>query len=207
MDNQSAYNAWSDTYDTVPNKTRDIEAIALRQTLAAFNFSHILEIGCGTGKNTEWLLTRTQVLTGVDFSGQMLEKAKQKITVANVQFRQADIRLPWHFVQAPIDLVTCSLVLEHIADINFVFQEAKRVLTKGGLLYIGELHPFKQYQGSKARFDTANGVFELQCFIHHVSDYFAVAASNGFTCLEIKEWFDDNDKKSIPRLLTMLFKV
>ena len=32
---QSAYNAWSETYDTVLNKTRDLEAAAIRQLLAA----------------------------------------------------------------------------------------------------------------------------------------------------------------------------
>ena len=57
MNNRQAYNLWSETYDTVENKTRDLEARALRESVAGENLD-ILEIGCGTGKNTEWLLRK-----------------------------------------------------------------------------------------------------------------------------------------------------
>ncbi len=49
MNNQQAYNAWSKTYDAVENKTRDVEARALRETVTGENLD-ILELGCGTGK-------------------------------------------------------------------------------------------------------------------------------------------------------------
>ena len=72
--------------------------------------------------------------------------------------------------------------------------------------YFGELHPFKQYQGSKARFETGAGVFELECFVHHVSEFFSAAKNNNFKAAELKEWFDDDDKTQIPRLLTMILE-
>ncbi len=98
-------------------------------------------------------------------------------------------------------------MLEHIEKLDFVFQQAAKVLQPGGYFYVGELHPFKQYQGSKAKFDTENGVFELECFTHHVSEYFKAARDNNFECVELREWFDNKeDKLSIPRLITMLFK-
>lgn len=206
MDNQKAYNRWANSYDTVINKTRDLEAYALRQTLSPYKVSEVLEIGCGTGKNTKWLLTKAQSIIGVDFSDQMLSKAKEKIKVNHVQFKQVDIRLPWDFAPYQFDLITCSLVLEHIQDINFVFSQAKMVLKEEGLFYIGELHPYKQLQGSKARFETGNGIFELECYIHHVSDFFSVAKSNGFDCVDIHEWFDEDDRTATPRLISMLFR-
>ena len=76
----------------------------------------------------------------------------------------------------------------------------------GGQLYLGELHPFKQYQGSKARFDTGAGVFELECFVHHVSDYFKAAHHNRLSCIKLHEWFDEHDHARLPRLLTMVFE-
>jgi ubiquinone/menaquinone biosynthesis C-methylase UbiE len=206
MDNKTAYNTWADNYDTVLNKTRDIEALALRQTLASAAFSDVLEIGCGTGKNTEWLITKAQHVTGADFSEEMLKKAKEKITSERVQFVQTDIRLEWQFAEKQFDLVTCSLALEHIQDIDFVFRQVRRVLKDGGLFYLGELHPFKQYQGSKARFDTEKGVVELECFVHHISDFFEASRSNRFECIDIQEWFDDYDRTSVPRLVSMVFR-
>ena len=206
MNVQQGYNAWSETYDAVKNKTRDIEAKALRQSVLFTEPSDILEIGCGTGKNTEYLLTKARQLIGADFSAQMLERAKAKITAENVEFRQMDLRQEWSFAENSFDLITCSLALEHIENIDFVFKQASRVLRLGGQFYIGELHPFKQYQGTKARFETGAGVFELECFIHHVSEFFEVANNNNFGCVELNEWFDDDDKTAIPRLLTMIFK-
>lgn len=205
MNVQQAYNSWSETYDSVENKTRDIEAKALRESVLGENLD-ILEIGCGTGKNTEFLQTKAAKLIGADFSAEMLEKAKAKITSENVEFRQMDLRNEWSFAENSFDLVTCSLALEHIENIDFVFAQAARVLRKDGHFYIGELHPFKQYNGTKARFETGTGVFELECFVHHISEFFEAGTKNNFDVTELKEWFDDDDKTQIPRLLTIIFR-
>jgi len=206
MNVQQAYNVWAENYDTVTNKTRDLEAKALRSCISFSAPLDVLEIGCGTGKNTEWLLTNSKHLVAADFSAEMLARAKEKITAENVEFRQFDLRGRWEFSDNEFDLITCSLALEHIENIDFVFGQANRVLRPGGLFYIGELHPFKQYQGSKARFDTKTGVYELECFVHHVSEFFQTAETNNFECVELKEWFDDADKTQIPRLLSMIFR-
>lgn len=206
MNNQQAYNQWAGTYDTAPNKTRDLEEAALRHTLSGRDFAEVLEIGCGTGKNTAWLLTRAKHLIGADFSVEMLARAREKIQAAHVEFRQLDLRETWPFGAGQFELITCSLVLEHLADLDFVFQQAHRALQPGGRLYLGELHPFKQYQGSKARFETGTGVFELDCFVHHASDFFGAASRNGFACIHLNEWFDEDDRTTVPRLLTMVFE-
>ncbi|HMC96896.1 MAG TPA: methyltransferase domain-containing protein, partial [Flavobacteriales bacterium] len=148
MDIRSAYDTWAAHYDTDRNRTRDLEAIALRKTLAALPADHCLEIGCGTGKNTEWLVTHCGHVTAVDFSTAMLAQAKQKIASDRVRFVQADITQPWTFAEGLYDLVTFSLVLEHIADLGGAMRETARVLKPGGHVYIGELHPFKQYGGT-----------------------------------------------------------
>jgi len=205
MNVQQAYNAWSETYDSVENKTRDIEAKALRELVSGENLD-ILEIGCGTGKNTEFLQTKAKHLIGADFSTEMLEKAKAKIASDNVEFRQLDLRERWGFADDSFDLITCSLALEHIENIDFVFSEARRVLRENGRFYFGELHPFKQYLGTKARFEIDSGIFELECFVHHISEFFEVAVKNNFEIVDLKEWFDDDDRTQIPRILTMIFE-
>lgn len=206
MNNQQAYNVWADSYDTSNNKTRDLEAKALRESLLISEPLNILEIGCGTGKNTEWLSTKGAHLVGADFSTEMLAKAKEKIVAENVEFRHLDLREEWNFNQNSFDLITCSLALEHIENLDFVFEQAHKVLRRDGHFYIGELHPFKQYQGSKARFEIDGEDFKLECFVHHVSEFFVVAKKNNFELTDLKEWFDDDDKMTVPRLLTMIFK-
>jgi 2-polyprenyl-3-methyl-5-hydroxy-6-metoxy-1,4-benzoquinol methylase len=105
-----------------------------------------------------------------------------------------------------VDLITCSLVLEHIQNIDFIFQQANKHLKPDGFFYVGELHPFKQYEGSKARFETGSGIFMLECFTHHISDYMNAARLNKFSCELMTEWFDDNNRESIPRIIAFLFQ-
>ena len=199
------YNQWAATYDAVENKTRDADAVAVQTVLSTLPLHKVLEVGCGTGKNTVWLSQRSGSLTAMDFSEGMLQQAKAKVASEGVTFVQADIKQIWPFERAAFDTVTCNLVLEHIEHLKPVIKEAARVLKSGGYLFICELHPYKQYSGSKARFETAEGTQVLECFVHHTSDYFAAAAQAGFNCLRLDEWFDEADRNR-PRLLSFLFQ-
>lgn len=206
MKNQQGYNSWAPTYDDMANKTRDLEARVLREVLKDTQVSMALEAGCGTGKNTPWLAERADDLLAVDFSSEMLRKAKEKVTSSHISFKQADLTQPWEFLKQPVDLISFSLVLEHIDDLNAIFTRASSALNSGGLLYICELHPFKQYQGSKARFETDEGTVVLDCYTHHISDYMTPALQNELTCHHLGEWFDDDDRPGTPRLVSFLFR-
>jgi len=98
------------------------------------------------------------------------------------------------------------LVLEHIEDLDDIFKKSAQVLKKNGLFYISELHPFKQYSGSKARFDNGKEVQELEVSTHHLSDYLIAAKQHGFELLELKESFDEANNNNIPRLISILFQ-
>ncbi|AHM59448.1 type 11 methyltransferase [Flammeovirgaceae bacterium 311] len=206
MDVREAYNIWAEQYDSNHNKTRDLEAIALRKTLAPINFNSCLEIGCGTGKNTAWLLQKAGHITAVDLSEEMLLKAKEKIASDRVSFQQADITHTWTFNSTTYDLVVFSLVLEHIENLENIFEKTAAVMVPGGRVYIGELHPFKQYAGSKARFPTAKGEQVVTCYTHHISDFIQAAKMWGFKVAELNEYFDGDDRSTIPRILTILLE-
>lgn len=206
MNIKEAYNKWAEQYDTNENKTRDLEGISLRQMLANIRFNTCLEIGCGTGKNTEWLITKADKVAAIDFSEQMLTIAKSKIKSEKVKFIQADITKDWAFADEQFDLITFSLVLEHIENLNDIFQKLTTAAAARGYVYIGELHPFRQYGGSKARFETNEGLNIVTCFNHHVSDFTDAATENGFEILSISEYFDSDDRTSIPRIFTLLLR-
>jgi len=202
---QKAYDKWSEQYDTNLNKTRDLEAVALRQILEDQSFESILEIGCGTGKNSQWLITKTKNLVGADLSAEMLAKAKEKLSAPNATFVQADITQDWKFARENFDLITFSLVLEHIENLDFVFSETSKKLTPNGKVYLGELHPFKQYAGSKARFETEEGQTIVPCYTHNISDFTEAASKHGLKIEEVHEFFDEDNRTSIPRILALVF--
>ena len=206
MNIKEAYKEWSNQYDTNENKTRDLEAVALRAVLSKIDINKVLEFGCGTGKNTVWFEQNAKEILSADFSEAMIAKAAEKINSPKVQFTVADINEPWDFSKEKYDLVSFSLVLEHIQNIEAVFNKINQVTESGAFVYIGELHPFKQYAGSKARYTAPEGEQIVTCYTHNMSDFITAANKYNFSLMDLEEWFDNNDRSQIPRILTLLFK-
>lgn len=206
MDIQSAYNKWSSTYDEDTNLTRDLDAIVMKKNFSHLKFNTILEIGCGTGKNTELLSEIAKKVYAIDFSEGMINKAKEKIKLNDVTFTQADITLKWPIEINSVDLVTCNLILEHIENLDFIFSEANRCVNKQGKFFISELHPFRQYEGTKANFNQDGRTTEINAFVHHISDFLDTAGKNGFRLTELKELWHEKDQNKPPRLATFLFE-
>ena len=203
---QDAYTDWSATYDSDRNLTRDLDRHVARQQLAKLRCKSILELGCGTGKNTPLLASIGEQVQALDFSAGMIEKARAKVTAPNVTFESADITKRWPSQDESFDLIVCNLVLEHVEDLNFIFAEASRVLVEGGRFFICELHPFRQYLGTQARFQRADDTKHIAAFTHHVTDFTNAALANGLMLTEVKEWWHEEDEGKAPRLISFLFQ-
>ncbi|MCG9971245.1 class I SAM-dependent DNA methyltransferase [Christiangramia crocea] len=204
MSIEKAYDEWSAQYDTNKNRTRDLDKLATQNVLRDIPFNKVLELGCGTGKNTEWLLHRAEKILAVDFSEKMLKIAREKFSSPDVRFQRADITKSWVWTSEKYDLVTCNLILEHIENLDFIFQRAFSSLEPGGYFFVSELHPFKQYKGTKARFENQDKKIELQTYTHHISEFTTAAIRAGFKLQQLNEWFD-KDQQETPRLISFLF--
>lgn len=141
MSIEDAYTRWSTSYDRDPNRTRDLDAEVTREWLGGRRFRSILEIGCGTGKNTEFLATIAERVTAIDFSPGMLRQAQAKVTAENVEFATVDVTAPWPFVNGAFDLAVCNLVVEHVRDLNAVFAKAARCLAPGASSFSANCTP------------------------------------------------------------------
>ncbi|HIP49692.1 MAG TPA: class I SAM-dependent methyltransferase [Lutibacter sp.] len=206
MSIKKAYNSWSKIYDTNVNKTRDLDKEVTIKTLSEYTFDRVLELGSGTGKNTEYLLQQSIDITCLDFSEEMMAIAREKVKNPIVKFVKTDLNKEWEVSNDFFDLVTCSLTLEHIQDLDTIFKQAYKKLKHQGKFFICELHPIKQYLGSKARYETDDGIQELEVYTHHTTDYIDSAKKQGFKLLELKEWFDADLENKIPRLISFVFQ-
>src|SRR5215208_1175298 len=140
----AAYDLWADTYDTDPNRTRELASAALRQRGSELARRDVIEVGCGTGRNTQWLAERARSVTALDFSEGMLRQAKARVRPPLARFLHHDIRSAWPLADSSADLVIVMLVPEHIENLGPVFAEAVRTLRSGGEMFLCELHPMRQ---------------------------------------------------------------
>lgn len=206
MNVQKAYNEWSAIYDSNENLTRDLDQKITRETLAGQRFDSILELGCGTGKNTAFLVDIGSAVHALDFSEGMIGKAKEKVRAGNIRFSMADLTKRWPCDHESYDLIVCNLVLEHIEDLSHIFSEAARTLQPKGRFFINELHPFKQYGGTKARFERGANVVEVDVFVHHISEFTNAAQASGLRLVNLNECWHEADANNPPRLVSFIFE-
>jgi malonyl-CoA O-methyltransferase len=204
-----AYDRWSANYDADRNLTRDLDGTVVRQAPLAVAGADVLEIGCGTGKNTVWLAGHARSVLALDFSPGMIARARERLgAAAQVRFAEHDVRERWPAPDDSIDVVVGNLVLEHVADLSPVFAEAARVLRPGGRLWLCELHPERQRRGGQAHFtDAGSGaVIHVPAFRHTMAEYVNGGIGAGLALRALGEWVEDGAEPGVPpRLVSVLF--
>lgn len=92
----------------------------------------VLDLGCGAGHFLTLLDRLGAVPVGVELSERALERARARAPGAETHLLGPDGSIP--LVHGSIDLVWCSEVLEHVADVGALLSEVRRVLRPGGRL-------------------------------------------------------------------------
>ena len=204
-----AYDRWSRQYDDDRNATRDLDAFVLRQAPLHLAGARVLEVGCGTGKNSAWLVSQARELIALDFSPGMLDVARRRVRASNARFIEHDVTRSWPAETGSVDIVVGNLVLEHVRDLAPVFREASRVLRAGGQLFVCELHPYRQLRGGQAHFVDVHTdeTVHVAAFRHTASEYVTDAHAAGFILRALGEWLEpDAEPGAPPRLLSLLFE-
>ena len=205
----TAYDRWAASYDVDRNATRDLDADVVQRAPLVVADRDVLELGCGTGKNTVHLAAESRSVIAMDFSEGMIARAHERIVTQNVRFVRHDVRDTWPVEADAVDLVVANLILEHVHDLAPVYFEAARVLRPGGQLFICELHPYRQLAGGQAHFvDQRTGeTVYVDVHVHTVSEFVNTGLETGFRLLSLGEWIEETAPMGTPpRLLSLLFE-
>jgi len=98
---------------------------------------HVLDIGCGTGLHCQlltFLVGRSGLVTGIDYSDQMVREAQRRVEGRNLplKFERGDANA-LEFDNNTFDRIWCAAVLQHLADPSKAVAEMVRVLRPGGM--------------------------------------------------------------------------
>lgn len=99
----------------------------------------VLDLCCGSGQATHYLVQRSDHVTGLDASPRSLQRAKHNVPQATYIQGFAE-NMP--FADRTFDLVHISAALHEMepAQLHQILQEIKRVLKSGGTLAIVDFH-------------------------------------------------------------------
>ena len=127
------YDAISKNYDELYGEEQDEKHAKVLQLLGKEEVKITVDVGCGTGKLLEILSRTSQVSLGIDFSLQMLSKARQRMTNSTLQLVRADAsHLPLR--KSVADRVTSVSMTESSPRLEEHFKELSRIATRDATL-------------------------------------------------------------------------
>lgn len=96
--------------------------------------AHLLDCGCGHGRDMAWFEARAVTVTGIDLSPGMLAQAARKVRGALLAMDMRSLSFP----AGSFDGVWCCAALLHLpkGDVPAALREMRRVLKPNGALFI-----------------------------------------------------------------------
>ena len=189
------YDRWAAIYESDANPLPALEAIVVRAAIGDIRGQSVLDLGCGTGRHTAWLVEAGASVTAVDFSAGMLAEAYRKPGMESVHFIAHDLHQPLPLSKDSFDLVLSGLVPEHLRDVQHFYAEVARVLKPGGRAVVSAMHPSMFLRGSQARFtDPASGeLVQPGSIAHSLGTFVMAAVKAGLQLQNVEELAPDAD--------------
>ncbi len=148
QNSKTHFNDWADKYNedvtksnlegTYPFSGYD-EIQALIEAYCKDKSLKILEMGVGTGEMTKKLYNQNHVVTGVDFSREMIQIAKK--IMPNAEFIESDFFSSLSLIKPNYDIIIFSYSIHHLRydDQLLLLKKLDKFLHKNGLIIIGDV--------------------------------------------------------------------
>jgi phosphatidylethanolamine/phosphatidyl-N-methylethanolamine N-methyltransferase len=186
--------AWA--YDAFFGPTLHPGRVQAIQRMKIGSNDRVLEVGVGTGINAA-LYPRTCSVTGIDFSGSMLEKARDRLArkgIRNVRLFEMDAT-NLKFADGTFDIVYAPYVISVVSDPFAVVREMFRVCRPGGRIIF--LNHFRSPNPALARIERAISPFTVHIGFKSDLDLPAFLAQADLKPVSI-------EKVNIPRLWSLI---
>lgn len=153
-DIRHAYNSIAERYNTLIDHKPHNAYYDRPNTMKLLGVCHgksVLDAACGPGKYAEELMIKGAVVTGFDFSPQMIALARNRNKNQGTFFVH-DMEDPLTMLRNnSFDIILCALAMHYLKDWNATLLEFHRVLKPNGILVISIEHPFFEYNYFKSK--------------------------------------------------------
>lgn len=186
---QEGYTRWASQYNQDANALIVVEERLALPLLDGISFTHVLDLGAGTGRYAVRLAAQGAQVTAVDQSAGMLTVARQAASAAGAQIRfiEQSLEMALPLETDSFDLVLSALVFCHLHDMAQTLRETYRVLRPGGHLLVTDFHPAVIAAGWRTQFVNSDGIFLLPTAEHTPEDYLTALHNAGFQIQTVLE--------------------
>jgi len=186
---REGYDRWAATYDTMGNWLLELEEPEVDRALGDVKDLDVLDVGAGTGRHALRIAEGGARVTAVDFSEEMLARARQKPGAEGVRWLMHDVARPLPFDANSFDRVLSALVLEHIpvGELATFFLGLGRVVRDDGVIVVTAMHPAMFQKGVSANFRDEGGEIRPRSYVATLSDYVMGAIQSGLVIVSLTE--------------------
>jgi len=189
---REGYAQWAETYEHTVKNDLDLWLLNEVRSVRWAEVGRAADLGCGTGRTGAWLAAHgVRAIDGVDFTPEMLERARERGVFSSLGI--GDVRatgLP----AAHYDLITTSLVDEHLAELAPLYRETARLASPGAAYVLVGFHPFFIMKtGMPTHFnDRAGEPLAIETHVHLISAHVTAALAAGWQLAEMHEQIIDD---------------
>ena len=186
---REGYDRWAATYDAMANWLLALEEPEVDRALGDIAELDLLDVGTGTGRHAIRLAAAGAHVTALDFSDEMLAKARAKPGAERVRWMTHDANEPLPFPEYSFDRVLSALVLEHIPPqgLTLFFSELGRMTRPDGRVVVTAMHPAMFLKGISANFRDEEGEIRPRSYVATLSDYVMGAVDAGLAIAALSE--------------------
>ncbi len=206
----SQYDKFADEYiklrrDMFKRKT-NAEFPIMLELMGDINNKQLLDLGCGVGDYAKIYSEKGAFVTAVDNSKKEIEHAKN-LHISNIKFMIHDINYGLPFENSSFDIITSSLVFDHLEGLKPLFKECNRILKDNGQLIFSITNPifyqerslvgktkilgrkiiFGDYFKRRMVVRKWYGKIKVEHYHKTLEDYFSAFLKNGFELVDFKE--------------------
>lgn len=151
LDNKG-FDLWAEDYDTSVKRcfeSNEYPFAGYKEVLGTIydcvtskgSHATVLDIGFGTGVLTKKLYDEGTEIYGIDFSEEMIKRAKSKMPNSVLIKHDFSKGLPFEFKEKKFDFIICTYSIHHLTDKDKILfiNELKTHLTEGGKILLGDV--------------------------------------------------------------------
>jgi 2-polyprenyl-3-methyl-5-hydroxy-6-metoxy-1,4-benzoquinol methylase len=192
---EKLYNEWSKKYDTDSNLLIFLEEKVSNSFIGNVKNKEVLDYGCGTGRYAIKLAKQGARVTAIDFSSEMLKKAKIKANNQKVKIDFSKQDISKYSTNKKFDLIISMLVLDHIKNLKKVVGVIDKSSKIGTKLVISNVHPEMLRKDVDIKTGRAQGYLkedrETNQYYHSLSEYVDLFLKKGFVLTRIENLIYD----------------